>query len=296
MKLPNFLIVGAAKSGTTSLFHYLKQHSEVYMPSFKEPQYFVSSKVKHRVFKSVASFAEYKELFSNAIHEVAVGEASVFYLYYYQVAIQNIKATLGEDVKIIIVLRNPVERAFSAYRHVSRNSLTETLSFKQALREESGRLERNPNITPMVMYKDMSLYNDAVRAYKSAFKQVHIVLHDDLKNNLSTTAKGVFQFLEINQQAEVDLASKHNVGAWDWSNPRLKKILFGKGRWKSILKLVFPKRILQGIGHFIRKTGGQRVVQIAPEIRTELQTYFRDDIVSLSKTIDRDLKNWIDVT
>ena len=296
MRLPNFLIVGAAKSGTTSLFHYLRQHPEGYMPTFKEPQYLVCSKLKHRVFKSVSSFSEYRELFSDVNHELAIGEASVFYLYYYTEAIKNIKKTLGEDVKIIIVLRNPVERAFSAYRHVSRNSLAEILSFENALKEESGRLDRNPSITPMVMYKDMSLYNDAVQAYKSAFKDVHIILHEDLKNNLSTTMKNIFRFLEINQEVEVNFVSQHNVGAWDWRSTWLKNVLFGKSRWKSILKFFIPKNVLQRMGSFIRTIGGQKAVQIVPETKTELQAYFRDDIVSLAKTIDKDLKNWIDAT
>ena len=95
MKLPNFLIVGAAKSGTTSLFHYLKQHPEVFMPSFKEPQYLVASKVRGRVFKNISVLEDYKGLFEDASQK-AVGEASVFYLYFYKEAIQNIKTILGD--------------------------------------------------------------------------------------------------------------------------------------------------------------------------------------------------------
>ena len=193
MKLPNFLIVGAAKSGTTSLFHYLKQHPEVFMPSFKEPQYLVASKVRGRVFKNISVLEDYKGLFEDASQK-AVGEASVFYLYFYKEAIQNIKTILGDDVKIIFVLRNPVDRAFSAYRHVSRNSLTETLSFEEALQEEPGRLERNPKMTPMVMYKDMGLYNDAVQAYKESFKDVHIVLYDDFKKDVEESVRVCFVF------------------------------------------------------------------------------------------------------
>ena len=132
MKKPNFLIVGAAKSGTTSLFHYLKQHPEVFMPDLKEPQFLVCEKIKGRLHKYIDSAAEYYELFEKSTEKCA-GEASVFYLYYFEEAIKNIKKELGSDVKIIIVLREPVSRAISAYEHVLRNNPKEKLSFKEAL-------------------------------------------------------------------------------------------------------------------------------------------------------------------
>ena len=84
MKKPNFLIVGAAKSGTTSLFHYLRQHPAVFMPDFKEPQYFVHSKIQGRLHKYITKREDYLNLFRNA-HQHCVGEASVFYLYFYKV-------------------------------------------------------------------------------------------------------------------------------------------------------------------------------------------------------------------
>jgi len=132
-KLPNFFIVGAAKSGTTSLYHHLCQHLDVFMSPVKEPHYF-SRDVGVRSFKAddtksifanlrgyidfilksrfyILNFEKYKRLFSNVKNEKAIGEASVSYLVS-KVAAEEIYK-FNPDAKIIIILRNPVKRAFS---------------------------------------------------------------------------------------------------------------------------------------------------------------------------------------
>ena len=143
--LPNFLIVGAAKSGTSSLHNYLNQHPEIFMPSYKdglnvkEPQFLIKNKVKDRLHFGIWSWQEYKALFDDATKFKAIGESSVFYLYYYKEAIKNIKFRLDDNIKIIILLRNPIDRAYSAFQHVSRG-LKENLSFEEALQIEENRL------------------------------------------------------------------------------------------------------------------------------------------------------------
>ena len=155
-KLPNFLIVGAAKSGTSSLHQYLLQHPDIFMPTFneeglslKEPQFLIKSKVEKRLHFGIWEWKEYLSIFEDVEEQKVIGEASVFYLYYYEEAIKNIKSRLGNDVKIIILLRNPVDRAFSAFLHVSK-SVKESLSFEDALAQEEGRLEKDLSLTPMV--------------------------------------------------------------------------------------------------------------------------------------------------
>ena len=183
-KLPNFLIVGAAKSGTSSLHNYLNQHPEVFMPSYnkegmkvKEPRFLIKDLVQHRLHNGVWSWEEYKSLFNEVKNEISIGESTVLYLYYYEHAIDNIKKYLGENVKIIIMLRNPTDRAYSAFQHVSRG-FKEQNSFEEALKIEEGRMDKEPSLTPMVMYKEMGLYHDMVRAYKENFKNVHIIFYE----------------------------------------------------------------------------------------------------------------------
>ena len=147
--LPNFLIIGASKCGTTSLYYYLKQHPEISFSDLKEPKYFssVNESFPHNGIgdKSVDKYAiksltEYKSLFAD-LHNKRVGEASPDTLYFYDKTASLIKETLG-DIPIIIMLRNPVKRAFSAFMYLKRDS-REKLSFRDGLLAENRRLKDN---------------------------------------------------------------------------------------------------------------------------------------------------------
>ena len=187
-KLPNFLIVGAQKSGTTSLHIYLKEHPEVFMPEkLKEPKFFVSPIFKkitsnqplytkvmnHSIFK----WKDYLKLFEKIQKEKAIGESTTAYLYYYKVAIELIKEYLG-DIKIIISLRNPIDRAFSAYLHLRRENF-ENISFEEALKKENTR--KGLNWIPLYYFTSIGFYYHQVKAYLDNFDRVKIVLFDDLK-------------------------------------------------------------------------------------------------------------------
>ena len=115
--LPNFLIVGAAKSGTTSLYRYLQQHPDIFMSQKKEPKFFSSQFLKfpfvgpgdqNMELSICKTFDKYESLFKYADNIKAVGEASADNLYYYTHAIPLIKKYLG-NVKILIILRNPID-------------------------------------------------------------------------------------------------------------------------------------------------------------------------------------------
>ena len=125
--LPNFLIVGAAKCGTTSVASYLQTNPQIFISPIKETHHFIADKIKHGVQKVVDTDAEYESLFAST-DAPARGEASVFYLYFHQIAIPRIIAKLGTDVKIIIMLRDPVARAYSAYNFARALNAKENLS------------------------------------------------------------------------------------------------------------------------------------------------------------------------
>ena len=148
----------------------------------KEPRFLIKDLVQHRLHNGIWTFEEYQSLFADVKDQKAIGESTVLYLYYYKHAINNIKHYLGEDVKIIIMLRNPTDRAYSAFQHVSRG-FKENNSFEKSLEIETGRMEREENLTPMVMYKEMGMYYEMVKAYKESFKNVHIILYEDFKDN-----------------------------------------------------------------------------------------------------------------
>lgn len=289
MNKPNFLIVGAAKSGTTSLYHYLKQHPDVFMPEFKEPHYFVREQVKERLHRGVYDKETYDALFQDA-KEPLVGEASVFYLFYYQEAISNILSELGVDTKIVIILRNPIERCYSAYQYVSRNNIMETWPIEKALDQEAARLAKNTRLTPMAYYQQMGLYADAVEAYKAAFANVHVMLYDDFKSDAKKSMSHLGEFLVIEGLDQFDLATQHNVGGRQWKHPILKQLFVTNSVLKKAAKKIIgsPKWVSQ-----LRAAGEEKVVPINSAIRQRLIRYYKSDVLRLEKIIDRNLQMWI---
>ena len=296
--LPNFLIVGAAKCGTSSLHNYLNQHPDVFMPSYneqgmkaKEPRFLIKDLVKDRLHNGVWDLESYQALFNNVVNEKAIGESTVLYLYYYNEAIKNIKKYLGDDVKIIIMLRNPVDRAFSAYTHVSR-SLKEPLSFEEALEVEENRLENDITLTPMVMYKDMGLYHNMVSAYIENFKNVHVVMHEDFLQNTKAVVKLTLAFLGILRSVELDTDSKYNVGGKSWRFSFLKQFFMKDNVIKKELRVIFPKSLRKRFRVFLEYFLKEKVKPIKPGTKKELISFFRSDVEKLEKLLNIDLKNW----
>ena len=295
--LPNFLIVGAAKCGTSSLHNYLNQHPNIFMPSFnkegknvKEPQFLVKNKVKNRLHFGVWTWEEYQSLFEQAKQQRAIGESSVFYLFYYQDAINEIKNRLGNDVKIIIMLRDPIDRAYSAFQHVSRG-LKEQQTFEDSLEMEKGRLEKDKTLTPMVMYKEMGMYYKMVKAYLDSFKDVHIILHEDFSFSTSKVVKEVFQFLGVYKNQKINSDIRYNVGGKSWSNNTLKKVFVTESKLKTVVKKIAPKKRRKTIRDILSRPFIKQV-SMKKKTREDLIRYFRKDIKKLARLINKDLINW----
>ena len=142
--LPNFIIVGAPKAGTTSLYHYLSEHPQVFMSDPKEVNFFSKEEIEaqglyYQDFKA-KDLNSYEKLFNEGIGKKAVGEGSVSYLFYPDTP-AKIKASIPE-VKIIILLRNPVERGYSHYLMDYRMGLTD-LSYEEIVYKTSSHKNLN---------------------------------------------------------------------------------------------------------------------------------------------------------
>ena len=297
-KLPNFLIVGAAKSGTSSLHQYLLQHPDIFMSTFnnkgvsvKEPQFLIKSKVERRLHYGIWEWKEYLSIFEGVKEQSVIGEASVFYLYYYKEAIKNIKKRLGNDVKIIILLRNPVDRAFSAFLHVSK-SVKEPLSFEEALEQEEGRLERDLTLTPMVMYKSMGMYYSMVKAYKNEFKNIHVVIYEDFRDKTSITLESIFMFLDVNPTLKLDYSLRHNVGGKEWKNINMKNLFQNDSLLKSIYFKFVPRIIKNKIKEMVLRFSTKKAGIMNRKTKDNLKSFFKEDINKLSNLIKRDLSHW----
>lgn len=297
--LPNFLIVGAAKSGTSSLHNYLSQHHQVFMPSYnihgmkvKEPRFLIKDLVQHRLHNGIWSWEEYQSLFDQVRDEKAIGESTVLYLYYYDLAIRNIKEKLGDDIKIIIMLRNPIDRAYSAFQHVSRG-LKEENSFEKALEIESGRMERDLHLTPMVMYKDMGMYFNMVKAYLESFKEVHIIFYENFRDDTNLEIQRAFDFLQIENNTNIDFSKKYNVGGKRWRNKQIKSLFMKDTKFKEMTKKLLPQEIRKVIRKRLINASTEKVEPMSVETRKKLKIFFRKDIENLSILLNHDLTYWI---
>ncbi len=296
--LPNFLIVGAAKSGTTSLFNYLNQHPDIFIPSRKEcrffsdmPRNFIGGGSAEYQNDTVQSIEGYKELFQNGKQAKAKGDISNDYLYYYNKSIKNIKKYLGSNVKIIIILRNPIDRAYSNYLHHVREGWEE-LSFEEALAKEEER-KRNNYAWPFY-YKEVGMYCKQVKAYLDAFSNVRIYLFEELFN-MPRLLSSLFDFIGVADLDITNLGNQYNVSGY----PKIKfihNLITKKSFISSIIrpayKCLLPSESRKKITAYIKNNNLQKM-PMNNDTRQFLKNYFRDDILKLNSLIDKDCTAWL---
>ena len=296
MTLPNFLIVGAAKSGTTSLFSYLEQHPEVYVPPIKEPAYFSDGKPT-----IVHSDVEYEALFDGRHKEKAVGEASTPYLY--DVNAPKRIANMLQNPTIFIILRNPALRAYSLWGHNFYQFGCETLPFEEALRQEEARIASHDfNKTWNFFYGNYhyfrsGLYYEQVKRYIDTFgrNRVHIYIFEEFINNPKKTCKEIFLCLGINPNF-CPLFEKHNVSP-GYKVGFLQRFLmsppsFLEKAYQSLPMMLKLMAYRAGKAMYVMN---QEYVPRPPldvRLKAELMDNYRDDIHKLEKLLKRNLSIW----
>lgn len=300
-KLPSFLIVGVPKGGTTSLYHYLKQHPDVFMPRKKEPWFFISSICKNINPKdpryeyyrksSVFTFEDYVELFKGVEGEKAIGEASPLYLYHYETAIPQIKKLLG-NVKIIATLRNPIDRAFAHYLHSVRDRL-EVLSFERCLELEEEK--RAANWAAAHFYQDVGLYYRQVKAYVESFDQVKVALHDDMVEDDVSFTQNIYEFLKVDPSFVPSTKARYQVTGIPKSRFFYDSINVFKNLSRPVVRVMLPRQKRLQWYRYLQELRTRNLVK--PEMKQETREYlknvFREDISRLQDLLDRDLSHWL---
>jgi hypothetical protein len=310
--LPDFFIVGAAKSGTTSLYHYLDEHPQVYMSPIKEPNHFCTdikpenfSKefIQHEKEKNlnlkkylagpmtekhwgyfVTEKQDYELLFKNSEPEKVKGEVSNSYLFSKEAA-QNIRKQIPA-AKIIMMLRSPAERAYSHYLANLRDGKT-FLSFRDELEKDQQKFPKGWGQS--YLYLEMGFYYDQVKKYMDVFpaSQIKIYLYDDFKKDPSTIMNDLFDFLGITQKAYAGFQI-HNE-ARKPLNSRLLYILSQTGIKKKIFHTIPPSLRKQVKNLFFHH---KKAEPIKESDRNYLNGIYLDDISKLEKLLNRDLSSW----
>jgi hypothetical protein len=298
-KLPNFLVVGAAKCGTSSLHQYLDQHPEIFMSKVKEPR-FITSQVNpfplngpgdHKVESwYVKKYEDYVKLFEGAENYPAVGESSADTLYFYKKSIPVIKQYLG-DPKIIIMLRNPVKRAFSAYQHLVRD-LREDLSFEEGLKEEPNRIKNNWEL--IYHYTAVSMYYDSVKAFIGNFTSVKVILNEDQAKRPQQIARELFRFLDVDPNCDINTEIKYNISGKpksQWLHQFFFEGNMARKLAQPIVRQLLSQETRKMIAQKIQEKNLTRMT-INPDTKKRLQLFFNEDIEKLEGLLKRDLSIW----
>ena len=295
---PTFFVVGAAKSGTTSLYHYLSQHPDVYMPRNKEPHWF--SRVPPfpgRGSHPVTSEEEYLGLFKGWSKESVAGEASPSYLWD-EKAPYRIKGAVPQ-AKIIAILRHPAERAYSHYMMDVRLD-KQDLSFREALERDYHAENKGWGVSDQ--YIDLGFYAEQVQRYVEVFgsTQVKIFLYEDLRENPRALLRSAFEFLEVDPGYADAIRTDERYNTYSLPRNRLAKRILRSRLFKSRLARELRARAIANPQ--IRAQLRQSVLlkeetksAMDPDCRRFLMDLYRSDIRKLQALLDRELGHWLHI-
>ncbi len=278
---PNFFIVGAPRAGTTSLYEFLKRTKGVFMPSSKEPHYFsvtIDPSLINR--KPIRDKKKYLQLFKKVNNEKAVGEASTSYLW--DTEAPKLIYKKNPNSKIIIMLRDPVKRAFSYYLYRISNGRTYT--FSDAIRES---IEHSDEWDKSLIING-GWYAEPVKRYLDIFgkDQVKIVIFEEFIKNPLKKVKEVLEFLGVEENPPESVELAHNV----LTKPK-GKISAAILKNKKIRRLgtdLLPNTM----GEFIvRKILGEKISKpdISKKDRLFLENLYREDVNKLKTLLGKDL-------
>jgi hypothetical protein len=301
MTLPNFLIIGAAKSGTSALYTYLRQHPSIFMSENKEPNFFAFGGQKVNFSgpgdeginrRSITRLAIYESLFAKAKYENAIGEASTIYLYHPE-APSQIKHYVPK-AKLIAILRNPVDRAYSAFLHTRRDGREPETDFSVALLAEYDRI--NAGWAHLWHYTRMGFYSVQIERYLNYFPRTSMAIYtyDEFKSNPDTLLGEVFSFLEVDPYVKTNTTARYNVSGSTrvhW----LQKWITQPHRTKDFLKPLFPSQIRERIRVYLMTANirPDKPEPMTSEVRRHLYALFREDILRLQDLIEKDLSKWL---
>lgn len=296
---PNLFLVGAQKSGTSALAGWLGQHPEVHMTFPKEPGFLAFGEEGYTYRDGygrpgrasqyvVTSESDYLALFADATAEQHVrGEASTWYFVRPGMAEKLDRFSPGS--KIIIVLRNPVQRAYSAWSHARGDDTEPCESFAEALAMESQRDE--PEY--LLRYHRMGLYSEDLKAYRAVFgpDRLLVLFYDDMKADPAAFWQQVCTFLGIDAGEEPAYQRQYNRSG----NPRsrLLQTALRSHRLKRTLRAFIPHQFAVRMKNRLDDINLRSFPPMDEETRCALRDYYRDDIAEVARLTGRNLDAWL---
>jgi hypothetical protein len=296
-QLPNFLVIGAPKSGTTSLYRYLKSHPEIYLSPIKEPRYFAFPDTRpvfvgpHRTLPVVWKIADYRRLFEARTTQPVAGEMSPLYLYH-QCSPGAIHKLIP-NAKLIAILRDPAERAYSHFCHNRRDGLEPLADFAAALDAEEKRIAKG--WYSKYHYRNHGYYARQLRRYLELFprEQMLILVYDDMVADCPGFLKRICSFLGVDENHSFDTSERDNVTVGIPRTFILRRLLSSAGPAKRTIRGTVPLKMRSSLFHRFSKLLWAPKPEFRPEVRAQLVSEFKPDILELEQIINRDLSPWL---
>jgi hypothetical protein len=290
--MPTFIVIGAAKAGTTALYWYLAEHPDVFMSDVKEPNYFAygldadgglvyGDPELHRF--PVTTRAAYEALFEEAGGAAAVGEASAIYLECPQTPARIAREV--PDARIVCGLREPVDRAYSDYQ--------------MYLRSRGRRLDEARDLVvgaawarPDSHWVEIGMYHRMLSRYYEAFprERIHVYLFDDLRRTPAEVVRDLYAFVGVDPSFVPDTETPHNIGGMP-SNMALERLLTSD-RLRRVVEPLVPRRAANRVRR-LRTRNLRKAPPLPQALREQLAETFHDDIVRTSELIGRNLDAWL---
>ena len=294
--LPNTFLIGAQKSATTSVYNWLALHPDICAPlSVKDYAFFTREDFFAQGINHLSSF--YEGFFNN---EKIILQGSVHYIFF-EKALKRI-SEFNPQAKFILILRNPVERAISAYEYALKFNY-ETLSLKEAFdREEERLMSSEHRVVSELTYKNHGLYNKQIKTFLKYFgkDQIKIVLFEEVSKNPQEVMASLFNFLGV-KEIEIEEFRSHNITG-SLKNKTIQKIVFGDNEVRNFLvknifnRIIPPKykaKLRWKIIHLnTKKTKKEEIKGLTPEFIKTLNLYYENDIEELEKFLNKDLSHW----
>jgi len=303
MTLPNFLIFGVQKAGTTSIYNYLREHPQVYMSPRKETEFFGREIVEETTYEALSeaektnrhgrqhilTLQNYRDLFEGVTDEIAIGEASPNYLFLHEQAVPQIKRYLP-DAKLIAVLRNPVDRAYSDYlMHVR-----DVVGNQKPLAEQI----KNSGDSSFTLLKGR--YSDGLTHFLNAFgaEQIKVVLYDELREDSDRFMQTLYDFIGVDATFKANTKAKQQTAQVP-KNQAINRLLKTQNPLRSIAGAALRTITTENQRHAMRSriiaanAQGKDALPLSLEDRTLLKNYYREDIQKVQDILNRDLSMWL---
>ena len=306
--LPNFLLIGAPKSGSSSLFGYLGQHPEIYTSRPKEPEFLYWSGTGDRPHLILPNGRRedggtrfpgaegYAKLFNRVTTEKAIGEGSMAYIYSPHAA-EVARELLGSP-RILAVLRDPVSRARSHFTYNVSLGIETAPDLESALQDESRRAEAG--VSWPLQYRMQGFYGRHLQAWYERFPDSHIkvILFDDLVAHPGRTLADVYGFLEVDPGFEPDTSTRFNVTR-SVHNRGLRRLM-RQSPIKTFIKSVMPRQIRRSIKRNLLElnsgelTGEKKatMTSLSAETLDSLNLEYQQDSILLSSLTGLDTSHW----